>query len=80
MKLTKEQVDEGAELNEINTIPNVLEVFKSILLHLYQFEEYEEALSDETENVAQVSEQEVFKSDGQNEWSEEAAHVQPRDQ
>jgi len=50
-------------LNEINTIPNVFEVLKSILLHLYQFEEYEEALSDETENVAQVSEQEVFKSD-----------------
>lgn len=57
------QVHESNELKQVNAVPEVLEVFDTILFHLHDFEKDQEALGHEAEDVTQVLNQEVFKRD-----------------
>ena len=53
-----------------------MEVAESILFHLNKLKENQEALCDETENVAQILKQEVVNCDRKKERYQEATNVE----
>lgn len=80
-KFVNEHVEECAELKQINAVPEVFDVLHSVLFHLNDLEDEQEALSDKAKNIAEVLEQmSIREHDWEDEWNEEATDVESDDQ
>ena len=74
-QFVQEQVNECTKLSQVNAVPEVMEITETILLHLHEFEEDEETLGEEAENVAEVLNQQTVHCNRKDEWTKESKDI-----